>query len=151
MADENQTTEMPAATDTSPPREEHEFTESENVVFSDLAGNLTLGGWGVIVGVVVYHLVLFVHWASKGTPPYERFRFLQVWIPLMILLFAATFIRAGWAFDRVAKTQGSDVTHLMAGLKELNGFFSWLPGVWFLLFLAALLGGIAALVHAFGF
>lgn len=133
------------------PRPQHEFTAADNEVFQSLATGLRSSGWGVIVLVAVYHLGMLSRWAITGYVMYDRFRAVYVWLPLILVLGAAALIRSGRAFDRVATTEGSDVTHLMTGLRELNSVFGWLPIMWVVLVLATVGGMVAAAAHALGY
>lgn len=133
------------------PRPQYEFSDDENEVFGSLATSLRASGWGVIVLIAVYHVGILSRWAITGYVVYDRFRAFYVWLPLVLILGAAVLIRAGRAFDRVATTEGSDITHLMTGLRELNAVFGWLPLMWVVLVLATVGGMIAAAVHALGY
>jgi hypothetical protein len=146
-AQQPETTPVPSPA----PRTQYEFDAEENKVFAEASAHLQAGGCGVIVLVVAYHAILLGRWAFGGPPMYDRFRFVHVWLPLLLIVGAAAFMRAGRAFDRVVNTQGSDITHLMDGLRSLNGVFSWLSFTWVFILLAVILGAGAAVIHALGF
>ena len=140
---------------TPPPDPEYEFSPAQNQVFSDLAANLSFLGWFALIVLVVYHAALLGRWAVRGTPMYERFRFIYLFWPLLVVICSAYLIRASRAFGKVVETRGSDISHLMTGLRSLNEAFSWLnllPRVWILLaVLAVLVGLVLAAVHMFGY
>jgi hypothetical protein len=141
--------------ETKPLAPEYEFNAVQNQTFAELAENLRFAGWFVTVVVVVFHAVLFARWLIDGTPMYDRFRLVYVIGPLFLLLCSAQFIATGNAFQKVVDTQGSDITHLMSGLRSLNDAFAWLtiiPRVWILvLVIAAVIGGAIGLIHWLGY
>lgn len=147
----------PATTESAPPSKppEYEFTTAQNKVFSDLAENLSFAGWFVIVVIVVFHAVLVGRWIINGIPPYEKFRLSYVVWPLLLVFCSAQFIRTAKAFRKVVDTQGSDVSHLMTGLENLNTAFTWLtivPRIWILFaFIALIIGAILGVVHLLGY
>jgi hypothetical protein len=131
------------------PAKQYEFSPQENEVLAELAENCSFGGWFMIFALVAYHAVLLGRWYLKDVPMYDGpFRFSYVFWPLMVLILSCSFIAAGKAFQKVVDTQGSDISHLMTGLKELNGAFGLLnifPRIWILI---AAIGGIVGLVIA---
>ena len=147
------TTDPSPAPDT--PRPEYEFTPAQSRTLEQLAGNLLFAGWFIAIAVVVFHLVLVLRWAVEGVPMYDRFRLSYVLWPILLLVGSWQFIVTGLAFRRVARTEGSDIAHLMMALEGLNVAFVWLtivPKVWLILLpIALLVGGIAALIHWLGY
>jgi hypothetical protein len=141
---------VPPAPGEPTPRPQYEFTEAENEVFESLSANLRACGWSVVVLLAVFHGGLLARWLIGGHAMYERFRFIQVWAPLVLLFFAVGLIGAGRAFGRVATTQGSDITHLMTGLRGLDETLGFMPFTWLLIVAAILSGGVAAYLHAIG-
>ena len=117
-----------------PPPTQYEFGEAENVVFRYLARNLRLGGWGAIGLVAVHHAVLLAGWILNNVPMYERFGPADVAWPVLAVCLGLALIRSGRAFSRVVETRGSDITHLMDGLRRIQSVFTGLRiGIWWLL------------------
>lgn len=156
MAEEQQAT--PPATvegETKPLPPEYEFNEVQNKTFADLAENLGFAGWFVIILVVAFHAVLLVRWIAEGKPMYDQFRLAYVIWPLLLIYCSVQFILTGAAFRKVVDTKGSDITHLMSGLRTLNEGFVWLtfiPRVWILIVLiAAVIGAVIGVIHWLGY
>jgi hypothetical protein len=146
-------TDPSPAPDSPPP--EYEFTPAQNRTLEQLGGNLIFAGWFVFIVIVVFHAVLFARWAAQGVPMYDRFRLTYVIWPLLLFVCSWQFIATGRAFLRAVRTAGSDVAHLMDGLERLNTAFIWLtivPKVWLVfLAIAAVIGGLLAMVHWMGY
>lgn len=134
---------------------EYEFSAAQNKVFEELADNLGFLGWFTVVVVVTFHVVLLVRWATQGVPPYPEFRLMQLVWPVLLLVGAAGFVRASRSFRLVVETQGSDIRHLMDGLRGLNGSFEWLsivPRIWVVVaVIAAAVGLVLGLIHWAGY
>lgn len=145
----------PVEGETKPLAPEYEFNSVQNQTFADLAENLRFLGWFVIVAVVAFHAVLLARWLIDDTPMYDRFRLIYVLGPLFLLLCSIQFIVTGNAFQKVVDTQGSDISHLMSGLRSLNEAFAWItiiPRVWILLVLiAAVIGVVIGIIHWLGY
>ena len=110
----------------STPRPGYEFSPAENEVIAALALNLRLLGWGLVVVVVGFAVVVLGRWAATGVPPADRLRGWHIYLPGMLLFCGYEFALAGRAFRRVVDTQGADIKHLMAGLDELRSSLGWL-------------------------
>lgn len=126
----------------SPERPQYEFSEEQNKVFSELAGNLSFFGWFCILAVVVFHAILLGRWLIYDKPMYDKFRAIYVLWPLFVLAICAPLIAAAGKFNKVVQTQNNDIDHLMAGLNDLNQTFAFLnffPAIWLI---AAVVGGI---------
>jgi len=147
------TDQPPAVPESSTP--EYEFTPAQNRTLEQLGGNLIFAGWFLIIVVLVFHAVLLGRWIAQDVPMYDRFRVINILWPLLVLYCGWQFIVTGRAFLRVVETKGSDVAFLMAGLDRLNEAFSWLtivPKVWLVfVVIAAIVGGLIALVHWMGY
>lgn len=138
-----------------PPAPEFEFTPAQNRTLEQLGRNLIFAGWFMIIVVLVFHAVLLARWIAQDVPMYDRFHIINVLWPLLVLYCGWQFIVTGREFLRVVETKGSDIAFLMAGLERLNEAFGWLtivPKVWLVLVaIAAVVGGIIALVHWMGY
>lgn len=113
----------------------YEFNAEENRVFADLAWRArSVGLWFIIFGILV--LLSFIQNPNLG----------HVIVGLVLVMVGGWSRQSASGFDAVAKTQGSDVGHLMEALRNLAKLYSLLDRIIFcvVLFNAVIL--IAAVI-----
>lgn len=124
-------TEVPKDSPNNPPvpsLPQYEFTEPQNEVMKDLEWKLGLTGVIIILAAIGFGIHLareMIH----GTFPYGPWVGVGAWI-VVLLVFAhgGWLLNASSAFEKIYKTQGRDIDHLMDALTNLNKLFT-LTGV----------------------
>ena len=147
----------------------YEFNESENKVFAGLAARSRgVGFWSMLYGILI--LMAFVYGCIPKSPlgPMElqngglsaavkigRVDFkdgvsnidLGAFVTGMVFLLLGIWSRAaGTGFQAVAKTQGSDIGHLMTALRNLSRLYGFLDRLIFFVVLLISLGMTVLLV-----
>jgi hypothetical protein len=96
----------------------HEFDEFENRVFADLARKARgVGGWFILFGVVT--ILGLVRAPSLA----------GLIAGLVLVMVGVWSRRAALGFDAVARTEGGDLGHLMAALRELAKLYGLLDRI----------------------
>ena len=101
------------------PVTEHEFGEAENRVFAGLASNMRFVSTATVVMGVIFVLVAVWNLWRHGAP---------VLIPSVLQsMTGGLWVVVGWwlrgvaeSFQRIVDTRGSDVSHLMRAVSELD-------------------------------
>lgn len=97
----------------------YEFCESENAVVGSLGSKMSFVGLFMLGIGLSFVISAIVHW--------QRRRELELGLLFLTLLFMVFGIwthRAGREFQKVAGTEGSDVSHLMLALTNLRRLYS---------------------------
>ena len=95
----------------------YEFNENENRVLGALGGRVKV--WGIIAIVVgaLYTIGGMFFFLKPALLTY-------LFTGIINIVVGATFFGAGNALHRVTSTQGSDLSHLMAGAQKLSRAFT---------------------------
>jgi hypothetical protein len=133
-----------------PAQAEYEFTGDQNRVIADLARKMHL------VGIVL--MIVGVLGALGGLAHANRAGAGSLIQGLLYVFLGFFTMRGADAFQRIVRTQGRDITHLMDGLRSLGSVYAvfyWLIVIalvllllWLFVFVLVLAGvGIDRLIH----
>jgi hypothetical protein len=136
------------------PVPQYEFTRAQSRVIDNLADNIDwvrLAAFLLAALYLVYAVTLIV-WAVRDES--GTFRPVNTVITYGVLAvvfgFFALFLQRGAAeLRKVTSTAGYDITHLMAALRSLSGFFGMIAGMFIGVLALLFVGLIFALVYGY--
>jgi hypothetical protein len=112
------------------PPSQYEFNDTQNKVIDDLANSIAWVSGLLVVVAVLYVLTSIAHLIRIG-------RSVEELVPAGLALIGAIFfyLLARWlsgaanSFDRVTRSRGFDITHLMSALQNLRKTFGLLAAL----------------------
>lgn len=111
-------------------RPQYEFDAEQNAVIDSLAASMVWVGVPLAFLAVVYAVTAFAHVFRAYRDPLAIVSALAAVIGCVFFFLLARWARrSAAAFTRVTHTAGYDVTHLMAGLRNLARFFGLVAAV----------------------
>ena len=117
---------------------QHEFTNDHNAVFSRLAHKMRgVGFWFEIYGILMLLVFTFKLWPRAGNFEIAPTDLLT---GLVFLFLGHWTRRSGKGFQKLADSEGSDLTHLMRAMQELSRVYGLIDRLIFLTVVLAVLG-----------
>jgi hypothetical protein len=128
---------------------QYEFSEEQNKTFAGVSEGFHLLGLVLILQMIRVGLRFVAgvsYLVTGGGPQVTGGQVLEYagWLVFLVPL-AVWMYRARFSFQAVVETKGSDIDHLMTGLRAMHDSFRWAIGVC----LAAFVIGLVAMVLHF--